>query len=169
MVTAGAVARLGAVLLLAVVAACGEDAWPRFEAQDQRFSIRMPGAPIAAPETVKLPDGDVPLVTFLLRTARGKFMLAHWDIVDPSDRRTQEYFQRARAVVLARGEFLAERPLRVQGVDGFEIRARALDGSGYMTARLLLAGARMYFLITTTPESSSDAAERFFESFTLKR
>ena len=168
MFTAGAIARIGAVFLLLALAACGGDQWPRFEAQDQAFSIRMPGAPIAAAETVKLAEGDVPLVTFELNSARGRFMLAHWDIANLSDRRIPQYFQRARGVILARGEFLAERPIRMAGLEGFEMRARALDGSGYITARLLLAGTRMYFLLATTPASASDDAERFFESFTLK-
>jgi len=48
------------------------------------------------------------------------------------------------------------------------MRARALDGSGYITARLLLVGTRMYFLVATTPESSSSDAEKFFESFSLR-
>jgi hypothetical protein len=163
-----AIARIGAVLLLAFVAACGGDQWPKFEAQDQKFSIRMPGAPIAAAETVKLADGDVPLVTFSLRSGRGTFMLAHWDIANLSDRRIPQYYQRARGVVLAKGEFLAEKPARTGGVDGFEMRARAVDGTGYITARLLLAGTRMYILVATTPASASPDADKFFESFTLK-
>ena len=163
----GALAQIGAVLLLAVLA-CGGDQWPRFQAQDQAFSIRMPGAPIAAAETVRNPEGDVPLVTFSLRSARGTFMLAHWDIANLSEKRIPQYYQRGRGVVLAKGEFLNERPMRTAGADGFEMRARALDGSGYLTARLLLVGSRMYFLVATTPESSSSDAERFFESFSLR-
>jgi hypothetical protein len=155
---------LSSVLLAGVPARGQGDIWQLYRREDLGFEVEMPGAPKIEVEEGK--DKDDPVAKSV--DAQVDFQEINFGIAYEEWRRrpsVDEEIAAQRSVARSLGtKVISETRFTMNGVPGFEI---ATDGIGGMTARVVVAQNRRFFLSAVGAPSDNASVRRFFDSFRL--
>lgn len=153
--------------------------WREFEDAEGGFSVLLPATPTRRVKTIKIPNGELRLHTYALKTfAEYTVIYADHPLVPGEPSAAKDFLDRYVVGVLAetKAELLNLEDISIDGHPGKYRRTRLPDGS-IMRAKVVLAGRRIYQAAIYTPSEKGappetikfrDAvAAKFLDSFKL--
>lgn len=153
--------------------------WGEFEDAEGGFSVLLPATPTRQVKTIKIPNGELKLHTYTLKTfAEYTVIYADHPLVPSEPWAAKDFLDRYVVGVLAetKAELLNSEDISIDGYPGKYRRTRLPDGS-IMRAKVVLVGRRIYQAAIYTPSETGappetikfrdEVAAKFLDSFKL--
>lgn len=143
--------------------------WRTFSSPEGRFSVLMPGTPLAHKQNVQTPVGALALNIFLVERGNKSYGVSYSDypkdLVENGSSDSILSGAQAGSVANVKGRVVAEKKIALGQHPGREYQLSTPQG-GYR-ARIYLVGERLYQNIVMGPVTPSEDADKFFDSFQL--
>ena len=159
-------------------AAAANSGWQEYKAQDESFTIQMPGKPSETVQRQATPAGEYQMhMAMAIHQQSGAFIAGYADYpsnftnVPPQqllDMATQGALSNSGATLVSK------KNISLNGYPGLELEMLPpgnMPGGGRIVTRIYWAAPRIYILFAGGPKSSdTDAAmTRYFESFKIRK